>query len=168
MKPTRNLWPYGIIATFVIFISGTIGLIVMAAAQKVDLVSNNYYEQEIKYQTRMDDIERTKQLGATATYDATGRCIVILLPAEHAGKNVTGRIQLYRPSASGLDQQFRLEPNGNGVQRLNAVSLQNGLWRIRVAWNVAGHDYFLDRKIVVGAANPENKLAAGKPTNTSD
>jgi len=152
MNPPRNPWPYAIIATFVIFISGTIGLIVMASTQKVDLVSSNYYEQEIKYQTRMDDLDRTKPLGATTTYDDAGKRIVILLPAGHAGKNVTGTIQLYRPAASGLDQQFKLEPNASGVQTLDAANLQNGLWKIRVAWNVAGQDYFLDQKLVIGPA----------------
>jgi nitrogen fixation protein FixH len=152
MKTTRNPWPYGIIATFVIFISGTIGLIVMASTQKVDLVSKNYYEQEIKYQTRMDDLDRTKPLGATAAYDVAGRRIVISLPAAHAGKNVAGTIQFYRPSAAGMDQQIKLEPDANGVQTFDAANLQQGLWKIRVAWNIAGQEYFLDQKIVISPA----------------
>jgi len=43
MKPTPNLWPLGIIAAFVIFISGTISLVVMASSHKAELVSDNYY-----------------------------------------------------------------------------------------------------------------------------
>jgi nitrogen fixation protein FixH len=152
MKPTRNLWPYGIIATFVVFISGTLGLIVLASTQKVDLVSKNYYEQEIKYQTRMDDLDRTKQLGATATYNTADKRITISLPAEHAGKMIAGQIQLYRPSAARLDQRLKLEPDARGIQTLDASVLQSGLWKIRVAWNVAGQDYFLDQKIVIGSA----------------
>ena len=43
MKPKFNFWPYGIILTFVVFVSGTAGLIVMAASQKSDLIDENYY-----------------------------------------------------------------------------------------------------------------------------
>ena len=61
MKAKRNFWPFGIIAAFVIFISGTVGLIVMAATQKEDLVSDHYYEQELQYQNRVDSMGRQRQ-----------------------------------------------------------------------------------------------------------
>jgi len=150
MKQPRNLWPLGIILTFVIFISGTIGLVVMACLHSTELVNANYYDQEIKYQSRIDRETRAQQLGAKAAYDAAARKIVISLPAAQAAKSATGQIQLYRPSAAGLDQQFKLEPAASGVQMLDAAGLQPGLWKIRVSWTVEGRDYFLDQKIVIG------------------
>jgi len=155
MKTARNPWPLAIIATFIVFISGILTVVVLASAQKTELVSNNYYEQELRYQSRIDSRDRTQNLGASATYDATSRRIVIALPAAHAGKLLTGQIQLYRPSAAGLDREFALRPAANGIQSLNASGLQNGLWKIRVAWNVAGQDYFLDETIVIGQLTPK-------------
>jgi len=157
MKSTRNPWPFGIIAAFVIFISGTVGLIVMTATQKTDLVSDNYYEQELKYQSRIDSLGRASQPGfhqASATYDPAGKRILISLPAAHAVRKLTGRIQLYRPSAARLDRQFELDPDSNGLQSVDAGELQNGLWKIRVSWNAEGQEYFLERKIVIGASHP--------------
>jgi hypothetical protein len=98
-----NLWPFGIILTFVVFISGTIGLVVMACMHSTELVNANYYDQEIKYQAHIDSQARAEQAGATVSYDKTARHIVITLPAK---QSVTGQIQLYRPSASGLDKEF--------------------------------------------------------------
>jgi nitrogen fixation protein FixH len=152
MKPSRNPWPLGIILTFVVFISGTIGLVVMACLHNTELVSANYYDQEIKYQSRIDSQTRAQELGANATYDAAARHIVISLPSLPAAKNVTGQIQLYRPSAAGLDKQFKLEPSANGTQTLDAAGLQPGLWKIRVSWNIEGRDYFLDQKIIIAAS----------------
>jgi hypothetical protein len=152
MKSSRNLWPLGIIMTFVIFISGTVGLVVMACHHSVDLVSANYYEQEIKYQSRIDSQTRAQRLGASVVYDAADRHLVISLPASQATKNATGRIQLYRPSAAELDQEFKLEPAANGSQILDAAGWLRGLWKIRVSWNVEGQDYFLDQQILIGAS----------------
>lgn len=152
MKQPRNLWPLGIILTFVIFISGTIGLVVMACLHTTELVNANYYDQEIKYQSRIDSQTRAQQLGAKAAYDAAARKIVISLPGAQAAKNATGLIQLYRPSAAGLDKQFKLEPSASGVQMLDTAGLRPGLWKIRVSWTVEGRDYFLDQKIVIGAS----------------
>jgi hypothetical protein len=51
-----------------------------------------------------------------------------------------------------MDKQFKLEPGANGTQTLDAAGLQPGLWKIRVSWNIEGHDYFLDQKIIIAAS----------------
>lgn len=149
MKTPRNFWPLGIILTFVVFISGTVGLVVMACMHGTDLVNANYYDQEIKFQARIDSEARAHQAGANVSYDKIARHIVIALPDT---KSVTGQIQLYRPSAAGLDKEFKLEPSPNGIQTLDAAGLPPGLWKIRVSWNSEGRDYFMDQKIIIAAS----------------
>jgi hypothetical protein len=153
MKTTRNLWPLGIIVTFVLFITGTVGLIVMACSQRADLVSADYYEKELNFQGQIDRVERTRRAASQASvaYDVAGNCITISLPGNRAQLEVTGRIELYRPSASGMDRTVKLEPDANGVQRLDATGLAPGLWKVRVSWTVEHQDYFLDQKVVVGS-----------------
>jgi hypothetical protein len=82
MKQTRNLWPWAIIFVFVVFISGTISLVVMACSQKIDLVSADYYEQEIKFQRHIDQVDHTRRLAkdASVTYDSATRRIRVALP----------------------------------------------------------------------------------------
>ena len=149
MKNTRNLWPYGIIAAFVLFLSGTIGLIVIAATHPQSLVSGNYYEQEIKYQGRIDGAARAKQSGATVNFDAATRRMVVSLPTAQTGLDLSGQIELYRPSSAGLDRQYQLQPDAEGRQSLDLAALPEGPWEIRVIWNVNGQEYFLGRKIVI-------------------
>jgi hypothetical protein len=153
MQTSRNLWPLGIIVTFVLFFAGTVGLVVMAFSQKVDLVSADYYEQELKFQGRIDRAERTRRAPSQASvaYDAGGKCITVSLPADQAGHDVSGRIELYRPSASGLDRAVKLEPDTKGIQRVDAAGMVPGLWKVRVSWTVEKQDYFLDQKVVVGS-----------------
>jgi hypothetical protein len=153
MQTSRNLWPLGIIVTFVLFFTGTVCLVVMACSQKVDLVSKDYYEQELKYQGRIDRVERTQRAvtQAAIAYDAVAQCITVSLPTDQAGHEVTGRIELYRPSASGLDRALKLEPDAKGVQRVDAAGMSPGLWKVRVSWTVEKQDYYLDQKVVVGA-----------------
>jgi nitrogen fixation protein FixH len=152
MKTSRNLWPLGVITTFALFFAGTVGLIVMACSQKVDLVSADYYEQELKFQGRIDRVERTRRAAtrAAVAYDAARRCITVSLPADQARHEVTGHIELYRPSAAGLDREVELAPDAHGVQRLDATGMAPGLWKVRVSWTVEKQDYYLDQKVVVG------------------
>ena len=153
MKPARNLWPLGIITTLVVFFAGTVGLIVMACSQKVDLVSADYYENELKFQGRIDQVERTRSAvtQASVAYDAALKCITISLPADQARRDISGHIDLYRPSAAGMDRTVKLAPDAHGVQRLDAAGLAPGLWKVRVSWTVEKQDYYLDQKVVVGS-----------------
>ncbi len=152
MKTSRNLWPVGIIVTFALFFAGTVGLVVMACSQKVDLISADYYEQELKFQGRIDRVERTQRTASHAAiaYDASGRCITVSLPPEQARLTVWGSIELYRPSAAGMDRAVRFAPDANGTQRLDARGLAPGLWRVRVTWTAEKENYYLEQKVVVG------------------
>jgi len=153
MTTSRNLWPLGIILTLVFFFAGTVGLIVMACSQHADLVRPDYYEQELKFQNRIDQVERTHRAAgqASVAYDAAGKCIVISLPPDQAAREINGRIELYRPAAAGLDRTVKLVPDPRGVQRLDAAGLAPGLWKVRVSWTVQQEDYYLDQKVVVSA-----------------
>jgi hypothetical protein len=149
MNAPRNFWPTGIIVILSVFFCGTIGLLVLACSQKTDLVSADYYEQEIKFQHHMDSLTRAQSLGASVVYDSAARRIRISLPGEQAGRAVAGYIQLYRPSASALDRRVSLEPDSRGVQLLDAAALSPGLWKVRVSWKLERQDYFVDQMVVV-------------------
>ena len=145
---------------FVVFISGTIALIVLAGSRRSDLVSADYYDQEMRYQEQLDRLRRTTDLGAEAAvaYDPAERRINISVPATHVGRIVNGTIQLYRPSSAALDSRLPLTPDDRGRQTLDARELQPGLWSIRVSWTVDGREYFLDQAVVVGG---DGRTAAG-------
>ena len=153
MNTTRNLWPIGIILACALFVAGTAGLIVMACAQKNDLVRPDYYEQELRYQSQIDRVQRTHLAAAlaTVTYDSAKHCITIALPSAQAARPITGTIHLYRPSAAALDRSFPLKVDANGLQSLDAAGLAPGLWKVRVSWTVDNQAYYLDQKVVVGA-----------------
>ena len=155
MNIRSNPWPFAILLTFALFLAGTIGLVVMACTQRADLVDANYYEQELKFQGQIERVKRTQHLATQASvhYDSEGRRIMLCLPAEQSGKGVTGSIQLYRPSAAGLDRQLALQVDSNGRQSLDASGLQPGLWKIRVTWTANNEDYFIDEKVVIKGAS---------------
>jgi hypothetical protein len=149
--PGRNPWPYGIVAAFVIFIGATAGLIVFTSFHGQELVTRDYYEQELRYQQRLDSRERTGSLRSEASvrYDAAADCIQLVLPPQHASPSPVGTIQLYRPAASGEDRNLPLTVDLVGRQRLDAQELSAGLWRVRVAWQHDGQDYSLEERLIV-------------------
>ncbi len=147
----RNLWPASIIAFFALAILGCAGFIIFCSRHPADLVAADYYEQEIRYQTRMERVQHARQRAplASVTFDPATRQIKISLPPGPSLTNVSGTIQLYRPSAAHLDRQLKLEPDANGLQTINAAPLDPGLWKVRVSWTADNQDYFLDQQIFI-------------------
>lgn len=151
MKPSRNLWPLGLVITFVLFFSGLATVIVIASTHRESLVSDNYYEQELKFQDQIDAAARAKTAGASLQFDPAAGRLAIALPAAQLTQKLSGHIELYRPSAPELDRQFQLAPRADGTQILDLSRLAAGLWRVRVSWSAGGQDYFLNQKIVIAA-----------------
>ncbi len=150
-RPGRNLWPLGIIFAFVLFVGGTVGLIVMASLHSEELVSADYYAQELRYQQQMERQDRARALPEPAriAYDAATQTITITLPPLQASQHPTGTIQLYRPSAAGQDRKLELKLDAAGRQILSVRELSPGLWRVRVNWTCEGQDYAAEQKVVL-------------------
>lgn len=150
MQKPRNPWPIAIAAYFVVFITFLVSFIVFATRHHVDLVRADYYEEELRFQQRLDQVQRTREAGGplSVAYDAARQCITLALPSSGTAQ-VSGNIHLYRPSDARLDQQWPLGLDATGTQRLDASKLERGLWKVRVEWSLDGKDYYLDQKVVV-------------------
>jgi hypothetical protein len=151
MKTDRNYWPLALVTAFVLFIGGTLALIAIAASQRSDLVTPDYYEQELRYQTRLDALQRAAPFAEriTVTPDAAGRSLRVSVPQELIGPDTVGRIELYRPSAAALDRAHPLALDAAGGQTLDVSALDPGLWKLRLHWSTAGRDYFVERNVVL-------------------
>lgn len=149
MKNTRNCWPLGILAAFMLFFCGLTTAIVIAATHGEKLVSENYYEHEIKFQDQITGADRAQKSGAKMEFDVSTGLLVIQVPTIQLAKTIFGTVELYRPSEPKLDREFLLEPRADGTQTLDLSKLTGGLWVVRAKWIAGGENYFLEQKITV-------------------
>ena len=153
--PSRNPWPIAIVAYFIVFIAFIVTFTVFAARQHVDLVSADYYEQEIHFQKQIDRLSRTQPIQAQVaiTYDAARQQISIALPPGQDHRRTSGQVRFYRPSDAAIDRTLPLDLNPDGAQLVNVKPLLSGLWKVRVQWTIEGQDYYFDQPIVVTEHN---------------
>ena len=145
----RNLWPLGIVTAFVLFFAGMAAVVVIASTHRDSLVRNDYYEQELKYQSQIDGGVRAQKAGASIQFDAAAGKLLVSVPAAQLAQKLSGTIEFYRPSASGLDRNVALAPAADGTQTLDVSTFAPGLWQVRVKWNAGGEDYFLEQRIKI-------------------
>jgi hypothetical protein len=147
----RNLWPYGIIGAFLLFAGGLATTVTIAVSHPEDLVNANYYENEVRFQERLDDTARAQKAGAALRYDAAARQMLIALPAAQLAQRPTGTLRLYRPDSPKQDRELPLEPHADGTQALNTATLAAGPWLLQAAWQAGGQAYYLEQKFTVPA-----------------
>lgn len=154
MKPDsvpRSRWPAALFATFAIFISGIAMLVTLAVHSDQDLVRDDYYDQEIRYQKQIDRESRAAALGEPLDirYDAASAHLEVRLPAAQAARHPTGTMVFYRPSDARLDTQMPLKLDSAGLQIVSTSLLQSGFWKLRVTWEVDGMEYYSESPIVI-------------------
>jgi len=151
-KSSFNPWPVSIIVFFVFAICGVVTFVTYCTRHHVDLVATDYYDQEVRYQDQLDRANRATSLQAPAKvdYNTATRLITVSLPADHLQPSLKGWIQLYRPSAAKLDQKLPLALDHAGRQVIDGKILTDGLWHVRISWNLNGADYYFDQKLLIG------------------
>ena len=143
-------WAAGVIGAITLFAAGSAWLVVIAVSNGPELVARDYYDQEIQYQQRINQLKRTHPWSSeiAVDYDAAGGAVMVRVPSAHAD-TAHGQVMFYRPAQSGLDQVVPLKPDGAGRQSIPANDLEAGLWRVRLEWESEGRTYYADRVLVV-------------------
>lgn len=142
-------WGTGITITIVIFMAAVISLVIYAHTLDVNLVADNYYEQEIKHQSMIDKKMRAQKLSKQIKTVIEGDNIVVTFPDLFKYYEIGGTISLYRPSDRREDLLWNIDLNTELVQRIPSGTLSPGLWRLKVDWTARDSAYFNEKIIMI-------------------
>ena len=144
-------WPIGIACFFAVLITALATWAVVAQRNREELVSADYYEQEVAYQRQINRLRRSADAGVTIGYvpGVQGGWIRIAWPVASRPADARGRVRLYRPSEAALDREFALSVGAEGLQDIDAGTLKPGLWKVRVHWGPEDSGYYVEDSVVV-------------------
>ncbi len=139
-------WGYKILLVYIAFVGLILFLVLKASFQKDDLVINDYYAQELKYQERINEKQRTNALSAELQYAFKDGRLVISFPKDFSGQTITGNVVLYCPSDEQKDmkQHFTLQDN---LLTLNIPANYKGLFELHISWLWDGKQYYYEEKL---------------------
>jgi hypothetical protein len=138
-------WAYKILAVYLLFVGGIMFLVFKANKERYDLVTDNYYEAEVKFQDIIDQKQRVANLSSPPEISYEGRQLRIQFPTDFAGKILQGELYLYRPSDATRDfrQFFTVSNNRYTIELPLTVS---GLYDIKLSWKAGRQTYFMEKK----------------------
>ena len=144
-------WGWKIVVLYSAFVIMTLTIVVYFMGQKVDLVADDYYKQEIEYQDQIDKISNANSLSEPVgfTYSRDQRTLKLQFPPAHMEQGLKGKIHLYRPSNADEDKEYKIQPQNTGEQLISIGSLSKGLWKIKITWSSGGKEYFNEKTVTL-------------------
>lgn len=142
-------WGTGIIISSVIFMIFTIITGITLMNQKVDLVTDNYYEKELKYQHHIDKESRTKHISDNIDVVQAGGKVSITFANSLNPEKVQGEVKFYRPSDSAKDFVMPLSLNKSGKHLIDISGRDKGYWKVQVNWSADDKEYYFEKPILI-------------------
>lgn len=142
-------WGVGIVIAFVAFIGFILVLIVRMSTEKEfshDLVVEEYYKKEIGFQDEINAQENANAMKQHIRVQEGDTGIEIIFPSELNTENISGNVNMYRPSNKKLDFDTALQLEDNKML-IPKNKILEGKWKISVQWELDGKNYLYKEKI---------------------
>lgn len=124
------------------FVLLIVTMVSMSMSQKVDLVSKDYYEQELQFQDKINQMDRTKALSEQLSWQVKNGELVLDFPDQFKGQKTFGKIFFFRPSDSALDKRFAIQADTMDLKSISMRSLKKGLYKMQINWEVENIQYY--------------------------
>ena len=142
-------WGTAIVIAFVAFIGFIMYFVVnMAANDKYDhdLVVEDYYQQELEFQSDIDKEANSKTLTTNITWQKTQDGILIRFPEDLDVEKIEGSVFLYRPSNKQLDFDTPISLSNHNLL-IPDNRLLGGRWNIKIDWKYNNQSYLFKEEI---------------------
>jgi hypothetical protein len=134
-----------IVVAFVLFALFIGTLVTVCVKQDVNLVSKNYYKDELVYQQQIKRISNTAQLQQKPAITTLGNNIVISLDKQF--KIQGGQVKFFCPSNPQMDKEFELRMTGENSQTFDTGIFQKGMYKAKLTWKMEGEEYYYEQVI---------------------
>lgn len=136
-------WGTGIALSFTVFCGLMVFMVIQSFQTDFFLVSKQYYLDELKYQERIDDLERTKEAGILITQKADQESLFFNIDTD---KHISGEIHFYRPENAKLDHKMKFSNSSIEVEKSNLVP---GRYIAKISWLDQDHSYYQEEELII-------------------
>jgi len=111
-----------------------------------DLVTEDYYGEELKFQSDIDKETHSKTLKTNLAWTKTTEGVVISFPNDLDIEHIKGNVFLYRPSNKQFDFEIPISLS-NHTLLIPDKRLLGGRWNIKVDWEYNKNEYLYKTEI---------------------
>ncbi len=136
-----------IFVSFVLFTAFIATLVTVCVRQDINLVSANYYQEELVHEQKMNQIQNANNLKSKPLISVEGS--VVSVSFDDFNKIEKGELKILRPSDARLDRHFKLSASQTQVRQFTLENSSKGLYRASMQWRMDGKDFYYEKLIVL-------------------
>jgi hypothetical protein len=135
-------WGVKITVLYVGFVILIMSMVYMAMQQKVELVSTDYYEQELKFQDKINKTNRANSLKESLSWEVQQGRLVLKFPEQFNRQKINGSIYFFRPSDAAMDKIIPVTTDTSVVLNIPTNQLKKGVYKMQISWEVNKEEYY--------------------------
>jgi nitrogen fixation protein FixH len=139
-------WKMGIV--YVGFVGVMISFVMRARNEKIDLVSSDYYEQEIAFADKMEAVKNANSLELKPSIVFQEGELRVDYPANWNSSS-SGKIRFYCPSDAKSDVEVPMQFSSGNPQIIAGDLIKPGPYEVYFEWTDAGKKFFVQQKIKI-------------------
>ncbi len=142
-------WGSWIVVSFILFAIGTFVMVYISISTNVDLVIDDYYEKELKYQDHIELVKSTNALEQKVDMEFTASSLLIKFPNIDNSDKYSGTVYFFRPSDKRGDFEKDVIIDSTYSQSFSTSIFAKGFWRAKISWNVGNQQYYSELPIII-------------------
>ncbi len=142
-------WGNKLILVFLVFGSMIGYMVYRCTTIRTDLVSEEYYKDELVYQQTIDGTNRANHLTGVTSVSQDHDLITIRFPQEMKQAGLTGYALFYCASDARRDKKIALNVGPEAVQQISRRQLLPGNYIIKISWNRDNQHYYSEQPIII-------------------
>lgn len=128
------------------FVALILTLVVLSSRQHFDLVSKDYYADEIAYQKVIDADKNSTTLSSAIVATVLGENVIITFPAELNNKSLSGIIHFYSPVNAAWDRELPLNISNNQMV-VPRAQLHNTGYIMKISFSDGDQKYYQETEV---------------------
>lgn len=139
-------WGTKIAIFYISFVLFILAMVYMAFGEKYDLVTEDYYQQELEFQDKIDKSANAFALDEKLKIVIKSGSVILKFPSSL--KETSGTINFFRPSDSKADFTEDINLN-DGNQSISIEKFTKGKYIVKTEWKNEGTEFFQEDVIFI-------------------
>lgn len=140
-------WGHKIALVIGLFVVAMMTMVVIAFRQTNEMIDQNYYDKELKYQTFIDAGQRLSSVSTDRLVVIDSSGLYIKVPVSLATTFQDGTIEMLKVDDKSKDQNISFEVDNTGKFYLDKNKLVKGRYLLRIFWQSDGKSYYKEETL---------------------
>ena len=141
-------WGTKLLLAFAAFALLMSTLVYKCMHQNFELVSKDYYTDELRYQEKIDGMNNASQIGKVYIKENNEK-VSIQMPREIEGLAIKGNALFYCNADSKNDRNIPLHVTDGGLMLIDKSRLAKAAYTVKLSWQTGKEHYYTEQNFTV-------------------